>query len=280
MIPAALWPSWSMRLLHGTANGKMMRPHSLRSALSVMLLLPGTMLTYRELSALLSEQTDQPSIRTIVNTFDETRLTAALSTLAQLAHSLDRFSSPIDYGRRRALVAGEQPRIDRSAYERICARHGWLRSTPVRLALLDDYLHLAVTEQGPQLFMPVPDPLDQSTDVFLQPPVTVKSAAQNPHRHLAPMAGGIARAGETAPLERLIRIDRQRRGDIARGQRPAADPQHSRRPLARRHRLRILLYDHRPTLTAAVPRSQRILPLRVATNATTRRPGHSGSPSR
>lgn len=149
MIPTALWPSWSMRLLRGTATSIIMRPYSFRSALSVMLLLPGTLMTYRELSALLNGPAHQPSIKTIVGTFDEARLAAAFSTLSQLAYSLDRFGSPIDYHRRRTLVAAERPRIDQAAYERVCARHGWLRSSPDRLALLEGYLIYLLTGAPP-----------------------------------------------------------------------------------------------------------------------------------
>jgi hypothetical protein len=161
MLPTALWPSWSMRLLGDTTRNMIMRPQSFRNALTVMLLLPGTLLTYRELSAMVEERTHQPAIKTIIGTFGEQQLSRVLSTLAQLAHALDENGAPIDYTRRRFFIAQDQPHVDHDAYERLCARHGWRRARPRRLALLDDYLIYLLTGARPtRNYQPQPSELD------------------------------------------------------------------------------------------------------------------------
>ncbi|MET8331556.1 hypothetical protein [Streptomyces sp. NPDC005181] len=123
MIPALLWPSWSMRLL-GTGSVDATLPHAFRAACSTYLLIPGTRLDFAAAGRLLGHQAPRRDRRIIDRLFQPAHLTALASALAQLAHALDAHGSPIDYARRRRLLTREGLRIDHRAYQRLCWEHG------------------------------------------------------------------------------------------------------------------------------------------------------------
>ncbi|WP_406308784.1 TniQ family protein [Streptomyces sp. NBC_00623] len=123
MIPALLWPSWSMRLL-ATGSVDTTVPHAFRAACSTYLLIPGTRLGFAAAGRLLGHQAPRRDRRIIDRLFQPASFTAPASALAQLAHALDAHGSPIDYARRRRLLTRESLRIDHRAYERLCWDHG------------------------------------------------------------------------------------------------------------------------------------------------------------
>lgn len=88
MIPALLWPSWSMRLLD-TGSVDATLPHSFRAACSTYLLIPGTRLGFAAAGRLLGHQAPRRDRRIIDRLFQPADPTAPASALAQLAHALD-----------------------------------------------------------------------------------------------------------------------------------------------------------------------------------------------
>jgi AraC-like DNA-binding protein len=145
MVPATLWPSWAMRILDNRAS-LLLKPDSFRAALSAMLLLPGTKITYDRAVELLGNHADaNTTIKSIRATFNEAHLKPLISSLAQLAAALDMHGSPINYSRRRKVFIASQTFMDRDAYKQLCIRQGWPRGLEQRTRLLDRYLLALLT---------------------------------------------------------------------------------------------------------------------------------------
>jgi len=140
MMPAMLWPGWTLRLLPratGGADAGDDAPHSarcgsFRRGCAGFLLLPGgpPQLNFERAGPLLgnrSHVTDRDAVERIL--YRERDLTPLASVLAQLAYALDEHGSHIDYARRRALFTGpESVTLDLDAYTRLCLQHGWNQS--------------------------------------------------------------------------------------------------------------------------------------------------------
>jgi hypothetical protein len=145
MVPATLWPSWAMRILDNRTS-RLLKPDSFRAALSAMLLLPGTKITYDRAVELLGNHADATTtIKSIRATFNEAHIRPLISSLAQLAAALDTHGSPINYARRRKVFIGSQTFMDRDAYKQLCIRQGWPRGLEQRTRLLDRYLLVLLT---------------------------------------------------------------------------------------------------------------------------------------
>ncbi|MFD8712627.1 hypothetical protein ACFV07_19475 [Streptomyces anulatus] len=145
-VPSLLWPSWSMWLADfGAVN---IRPEWQRTALSAMLMIPGspTGFTYTEAGHLLDVPRGMDLVTRMLS--DGSRHDALLSAIAQLATALDVHGSPIDYSRRRRTFHRGNTRIDQDAYEQLRLRHAWRTRSRRRMVLLDYYLLTLLTGSG------------------------------------------------------------------------------------------------------------------------------------
>jgi hypothetical protein len=162
MVPAMLWPGWTLRLLPRAPGGgadddapHSARYSSFRRGCAGFLLLPGgpPQLNFERASPLLANRshvTDRDAVERII--YRERDLTPLASVLAQLASALDEHGSPIDYARRRALFTGpEQVTLDLDAYTRLRLQHGWSRSYAPRVAVMRWYLLVLLTGEHPAI---------------------------------------------------------------------------------------------------------------------------------
>jgi hypothetical protein len=163
MVPAMLWPGWTLRLLPRATGGADTgddAPHSARCSsfrrgCASFLLLPGgpPQLNFERASPLLGNRsygTDRDAVERII--YREHDLTPLASVLAQLACALDEHGSPIDYARRRALFTGpESVTLDLDACTRLRLQHGWSRSYAPRLAVMRWYLLALLTGEHPAI---------------------------------------------------------------------------------------------------------------------------------
>jgi len=156
MIPAMLWPGWTMRLLPSApspgapAGGPSLGSfHSFRRGCASFLLLPGgpPQLNFERASPLLGNRSDGTHRGAVERTFYAGHdLTPLASVLAQLALALDEHGSPIDYARRRALFTGPAAvTLDPDAYTRLRLQHGWSKGYLPREAVLRWYLLMLLT---------------------------------------------------------------------------------------------------------------------------------------
>lgn len=161
MIPAMLWPGWTLRLLPRPPAADGDAPlsascGSFRRGCASYLLLPGgpPQLNFERASPLLSNHsygTDRSALERII--YRGRDLTPLASVLAELAYALDEHGGPIDYARRRALFTGpESVTLNQDAYARLCLQHGWSRSHAPRLAVQRWYLLMLLT--GEHLVIP------------------------------------------------------------------------------------------------------------------------------
>jgi TniQ protein len=162
MVPAMLWPGWTLRLLPRVPGGcagddapLSARCGSFRRGCAGFLLLPGgpPQLNFERASPLLgsrSHVTDRDAVERII--YRGRDLTPLASVLAQLAYALDEHGSPIDYARRRALFTGpESVTLDLDAYARLRLQHGWSRSYAPRVAVMRWYLLVLLTGEHPAI---------------------------------------------------------------------------------------------------------------------------------
>lgn len=163
MVPAMLWPGWTLRLLPRATGGADTgddAPHSarcgsFRRGCAGFLLLPGgpPQLNFERASPLLgnrSHVTDRDAVERIL--YRERDLTPLASVLAQLASALDEHGSPIDYARRRALFTSpESVTLDMDACTRLSLQHGWSQSYASRLAVMRWYLLVLLTGEHPAI---------------------------------------------------------------------------------------------------------------------------------
>jgi hypothetical protein len=145
-LPALLWPAWAIRLI---PTDKMAHNAvtSTRAGLAAMVLIPGTRLTCQQAIDLLGELTTRASATTTLSRLTDQQRSATIAILTDLAHALDTSPAPIDYTRRRALF--RTPTVDRAAYSKLAAAHGWRPPSPLQLRLLDDHLTVALTGTRP-----------------------------------------------------------------------------------------------------------------------------------
>ena len=235
MMPAMLWPGWTLRLLPGSPGGPD-TPHSascgsFRRGCASFLLLPGgpPRLNFERAAPLLGNNpadTDRGAVeRTIYHDRD---LTSLASVLAQLAFALDEHGSPIDYARRRALFTDlRSVTFDLDAYTRLRLQHGWSAGYAPREAVLRWYLLVLLTGEHPSL-PGAKKPFSWRCGNF-------RSAAPRPLRGFLRQqaADNLARHGITEPvtwepppaLGHLGRLARHRSGPHPRraGHRPPAD---------------------------------------------------------
>jgi hypothetical protein len=275
MIPAMLWPGWTLRLLPRATGGADTgddTPHSARCSsfrrgCASFLLLPGgpPQLNFERASPLLgnrSHVTDRDAVERIL--YRDRDLTPLASVLAQLASALDEHGSPIDYARRRTLFTGpESVTLDLDAYTRLCLQHGWSRSyapPPGRNALVpagpahrraprhprhEETVQLALHRL----------PLHRTRPAARLPPPAGRGQPRPARHHRArhvgtarPLGhlGGLARCRPREPRrgwprrragQRRLRARRSRRPHADRRARPAL-PRDCRRRAAGRHRQR------------------------------------------
>jgi hypothetical protein len=163
MIPAMLWPGWTMRLLPpcpGGTRNPAGGPRtgsgsfgSFRCGCASFLLLPGgpPQLNFERAAPLLgnrSPDTDRGAVERIH--YHGRDVTPLASVLAQLALALDEHGSPIDYARRRALfTCPADVTLDLDAYTRLRLQHGWSASYAPRVAVLRWYLLVLLTGEHP-----------------------------------------------------------------------------------------------------------------------------------
>ncbi|MET7702720.1 TniQ family protein [Streptomyces sp. NPDC005485] len=155
MIPAMLWPSWTMRLLPLARGGNRYRTTAFRRGCSSFLLLPGgpPTLNFERAGPLLGNyyiDRDRDSIER--RTYGGQDLAPLASTLAQLAYALDEHGSPIDYNRRRELFTNTSVTLDLDAYRRFCTQQGSWTGTEHRIHILRWYLLMLLTGE----FHPTP----------------------------------------------------------------------------------------------------------------------------
>uniref|UniRef100_UPI003F498A25 TniQ family protein n=1 Tax=Nonomuraea sp. CA-252377 TaxID=3240003 RepID=UPI003F498A25 len=128
-IPGRLWPSWTMRLLGRHLNiGSSV--NALRTGASAMLLLPGTWLDYNQALSLLNPEDASRSSGRATKILQRCDPTPLAAVLAQLAWSLDKFGSPIDYSRRRSTFRFDRIAWDEDAWETISAQVRWPSDGP------------------------------------------------------------------------------------------------------------------------------------------------------
>ena len=161
MMPAMLWPGWTLRLLPQSPGAdRSGAPHSatcgsFRRGCASFLLLPGgpPQLNFERAAPLLanhSADTDRDAVER--NIYHGRDLTPLASVLAQLAFALDEHGSPIDYARRRALFTGfRSVAFDHDAYTRLRLQHGWSAGYASREAVLRWYLLVLLTGEHPAI---------------------------------------------------------------------------------------------------------------------------------
>lgn len=162
MVPAMLWPGWTLRLLP-IPDRPGLRPDdprtgsfsSFRRGCASFLLLPGgpPQLNFERASPLLgnhSYNTDRGAVERII--YHGRDLSPLASLLAQLAFALDEHGSPIDYAQRRALFTGPASvTLDLDAYTRLRLQHGLSAGYAPREAVLRWYLLVLLTGGHPDI---------------------------------------------------------------------------------------------------------------------------------
>ncbi|MFF1485382.1 TniQ family protein [Streptomyces sp. NPDC058319] len=141
VVPATLWPSWSMRLMpHHIGGPRGMKVTEFRAGLSALLLVVrSTSRAYRDALTLLGDPVHSAFVKSMVSRLDGQHVPPLLAALTRLADALDEHGSPIDYQRRRSLAETEL-RVNRAAYRELIAQHRWRTPTDLSLDALDDYL--------------------------------------------------------------------------------------------------------------------------------------------
>ena len=140
-LPALIWPAWAIRLIPTTKTSHNALT-STRAALAAMTLIPGTRLSQRQAVELLGG-VGATSVRTLLSWLPSRQCTILLALLDELADLLDTAPAPIDYTRRRALFG--HPAVDRRAYRKLAAAHGWDPPSAVQLRILDQHLAVLLT---------------------------------------------------------------------------------------------------------------------------------------
>jgi hypothetical protein len=104
-LPNQIWPAWAIRLVDSDA----FEPMTFRPSMLAALLIPHSGLTLREIAALVHEQVRPGSVghhlRKLVHVTGDATV---LQVLTELAFAVDTHEIPIDYSRRRQVVAGRE----------------------------------------------------------------------------------------------------------------------------------------------------------------------------
>jgi len=146
-IPTTLWPSWSLRLLPNTQDGRhKIKAAEFRTALSALILTArSTDRSYRDALAMIGAEHLRPTyLRNLVTTMHPEHLTAVANALTQLADQLDAHPGAIDYDRRRQLRTRTDLLVDRDAYRELTVRHP-MPGTPPSADGLDLHLRALLT---------------------------------------------------------------------------------------------------------------------------------------
>ncbi|MDX8143284.1 TniQ family protein [Lentzea sp. BCCO 10_0061] len=140
-LPDQLWPVWTIRLVDDDG----LDGSAFRAALIVALLLPHSNLQLKELTPLLPHQPEPAHVTHQLRRLTAiTRGDAALRILTELGLALDQHDIPIDYARRRHLVA-DIDLIDKPTWTRYCRDAGLRSGGQRRLGLARRYLYELLT---------------------------------------------------------------------------------------------------------------------------------------
>lgn len=119
-LPDQLWPVWAIRL----ADDDAFDPATFRSSALVALLVPHSELTLREITRLVSDRVQRPTVAHHLRGLLRRSGTAtALQILTELAFAIDTHDLPIDYARRRQLAAASEL-IDRPTWATLARKAG------------------------------------------------------------------------------------------------------------------------------------------------------------
>lgn len=140
-LPDQLWPAWAIRLTDDDSHDGSV----FRSAMIAALLLPHSDIPLREITALLPHQPDANHVAHQLRSLAKTEAgEVALQILTELALALDDAEIPIDYARRRQLVACTEL-ITKATWTRFCRQAGLHKGRVRRLDLARRYLYELLT---------------------------------------------------------------------------------------------------------------------------------------
>ncbi|MFD8500983.1 TniQ family protein [Amycolatopsis sp. NPDC059657] len=140
-LPDQLWPTWAIRL----ADDDYLDGPVFRSAMIAALLLPHSALQLNELTPLLPHRPSPDRVAHQLRRLGATpRADAALQILTELGLALDHHAIPINYPRRRQLVADTEL-IDKQTWHQYCHDTGLRTGRQRRLGLARSYLYELLT---------------------------------------------------------------------------------------------------------------------------------------
>lgn len=140
-LPDQLWPAWAIRLVDDDAFG----PATFRSSMLAALLLPHSDRTLSEVAALVGDRV-QPATVTfhLRKLLHVTQTAVPLQILTELAFAIDTHDLPIDYARRRRIVAGTEL-IDRRTWTGLARKADARSGGPRRVGFARSYLYEQLT---------------------------------------------------------------------------------------------------------------------------------------
>lgn len=140
-LPDQLWPAWAIRLVDDNALG----PATFRSSMLAALLLPHSDRTLSEVAALVGDRM-QPATVTfhLRKLLHVTQTAVPLQILTELAFAIDTHDLPIDYARRRRIVAGTEL-IDRRTWTELARKADARNGGPRRVGFARSYLYELLT---------------------------------------------------------------------------------------------------------------------------------------
>ena len=137
--PTLLWPYWALRLAPSGITAR-----SIKAALSVLVLLPGTKVTTAEAAAMLGNAINKPETSRIVQVLgDMPQCRQILTALTRLSDYLAAHSVPIDYQRRRTL--GYESLLPDGEWEQVCRVTGTPRGNGYKVHLARSYLYQRIS---------------------------------------------------------------------------------------------------------------------------------------
>ncbi len=155
-LPDQLWSAWAARLIADDT----LDPTLFRQATAVALLLPHSNLTIAAATALISGPTSPHRVKHQIRTLSRTPGGAtALRILTELSLAIDQHDIPIDYARRRRVVAGNEL-IDAATWRRLARQFHHFKGRHRRLDFARRYLYELITA-GSLAIAPYPYTLPQ-----------------------------------------------------------------------------------------------------------------------
>ena len=137
--PTLLWPYWALRLGPSSVSAR-----SLRAALSVLVLLPGTKASVAQAAAMLGNAITRAETSRIVQVLEDMpQWGQILTVLTRLSDYLAGHPAPIDYQRRRAL--GYESLLPDDEWEQICRKTGTPRGNGHKIHLARAYLYQRIS---------------------------------------------------------------------------------------------------------------------------------------